>query len=132
MNIKQKPQLTPEQSARLASMLATGGIGRCPYCDSINIEAQRPDGEGLLIWQDVWCHACGQEWKEVAKLDRIETVDGEHILMRTEFATKHEQALSLLRASLAMLNEIPNHRVRGGATSYDLAASLDRFLRENP
>ena len=56
--------------------LEAGGV-RCPFCKSHDIEAGRFDGgEDGTAWQDVICHGCTAEWKDVYKLDRIETIEG--------------------------------------------------------
>lgn len=62
------PPLTQKQ---MEQYIAIGGT-RCPYCESKNISAGIFD-EGNV--QEVECEDCGERWKDVYTLVRVEAFE---------------------------------------------------------
>jgi len=49
----------------------------CPYCQSRNICALTPfEAEHDQAWRSIECHDCGELWREVFKLVKLETENG--------------------------------------------------------
>ena len=38
---------------------------RCPFCQSMRIQADAFDTDADGAWQDVRCHACGGTWQDI-------------------------------------------------------------------
>jgi C4-type Zn-finger protein len=48
--------------------------GKCPWCDSLDIQGNNTDFEGGRVYQDVCCNDCGGEWTDMYALTSAEPV----------------------------------------------------------
>ena len=62
------PTLTDEQRAEY---IKQGGV-KCPFCNDCSLESAPVQIDGGVAWQETSCGACGEEWQDIYKLDRIE------------------------------------------------------------
>lgn len=68
------PPLTPDQLKAYNDADAS----RCPYCLSVNIEADRIEVDGTAAYQPVKCGDCERTWTDGYTLNRILSDDDEN------------------------------------------------------
>lgn len=63
-------RLTPEQKKKY---IEDNNANRCPFCESADISGGHISIDGKVVWQEIWCNECNEDWRDVYTLAFVET-----------------------------------------------------------